>query len=104
MPRLRTLDAVRGIAVMGIFLLNVVSMAMPSYAYVDPHFYGGASGVNWWEWAAVYVVADGKFRGLFTMMFGASTVLIAERALAGGESAARVHYARMGERDLHLAY
>lgn len=95
MPRLRTLDAVRGVAVMGIFLLNVIDMAMPGYAYVDPHFYGGASGANWWEWAIVYVIADGKFRGLFTMMFGASTVLIAERATAGGERPALVHYARM---------
>lgn len=94
-PRLRTLDAVRGVAVMGIFLLNVIDMAMPGYAYVDPHYYGGASGANWWEWAVVYVVADGKFRGLFTMMFGASTVLIAERATAGGQKPAVVHYARM---------
>lgn len=95
LPRLRTLDAVRGVAVMGILLLNVIDMAMPGYAYVDPHFYGGATGANWWEWAIVYVVADGKMRGLFTMMFGASTVLIAERALASGQSPARVHYARM---------
>jgi uncharacterized protein len=34
-------------------------------------------------------------RGLFTMMFGASTVLIAERSLTGGQSPARTHYARM---------
>lgn len=80
---------------MGIFLLNVINMAMPSYAYVDPHFYGGATGANWWEWAIAYVVADGKMRGLFTTLFGASTVLIAEHAAAGGESPARVHYARM---------
>ena len=93
--RLRTLDAVRGVAVMGIFLLNVIDMAMPSYAYVDPHYYGGATGANWWEWAVAYVIADGKMRGMFTMMFGASTVLIAERALAGGQSPARIHYARM---------
>lgn len=94
-PRLRTLDAVRGVAVMGIFLLNVIGMAMPNYAYIDPHFYGGATGLNWWEWAFAYVVGDGKFRGLFTMMFGASTVLIAERARAGGERPIVVHFARM---------
>lgn len=80
---------------MGIFLLNVVSMTMPSYAYLDPNYYGGATGANWWEWALAYVIADGKFRGLFTMMFGASTVLIAERAMAGGERPVVVHYARM---------
>lgn len=93
--RLRTLDAVRGVAVMGILLLNIIDMAMPGYAYVDPNFYGGATGANWWEWAIAYVVADGKMRGLFTMMFGASTVLIAERSFAGGQSPARTHYTRM---------
>jgi uncharacterized protein len=95
LSRLRTLDAVRGFAVMGILLLNIVDFAMPSYAYVDPSFYGGADGANWWAWAINFVVADGKMRGLFAMMFGASTALIADRAIAAGESPARVHYARM---------
>jgi uncharacterized protein len=80
---------------MGILLLNIVNFAMPGYAYVDPSYYGGASGANWWTWAACYVLADGKMRGLFTMMFGASTVLIAERAEASGQNPAKVHYARM---------
>ena len=93
--RIATLDAVRGFAVMGILLLNIVDFAMPGYAYVDPNYYGGATGANWWTWAINYVLFDGKMRGLFTMMFGASTVLIAEAALAKGESPARVHYARM---------
>lgn len=93
-PRIATLDAVRGAAVMGILLLNIVSFALPAYAYVDPNFAGGAEGANWWSWAIVFVLADGKMRGLFTMLFGASTVLVAERALASGESPARVHYAR----------
>ena len=93
--RLRTLDAVRGLAVMGILLLNINGLAMPDYAEVDPSFYGGADGANWWTWAIAYAVGDGKMRGLFTMMFGASTVLIAERASDSERSPARVHYARM---------
>lgn len=93
-PRIATLDAVRGAAVMGILLLNIVSFALPAYAYVDPNFAGGAESANWWSWAIVFVLADGKMRGLFTMLFGASTALVAERALASGESPARVHYAR----------
>ena len=80
---------------MGILLLNINGLAMPDYAEVDPSFYGGATGANWWTWAIAYVIGDGKFRGLFTMMFGASTMLIADRALAGGQRPALVHYARM---------
>jgi len=93
--RLRTLDAVRGFAVMGILLLNINGLAMPDYAEVDPSFYGGADGANWWTWAIAYVIGDGKMRGLFTMMFGASTVLIAVRAFDNEQRPALVHYARM---------
>ncbi|OWK32233.1 DUF418 domain-containing protein [Sphingomonas mucosissima] len=85
----------RGFAVMGILLLNIISFAMPRYAYADPTFYGGASGANWWAWAITFVLAEGKMRGLFTMLFGASTILIAERTLASPGSPARRHYARM---------
>ena len=93
--RLRTLDAVRGVAVMGILLLNIIDFAMPGYAEIDPTYYGGATGANWWAWAIAYAIGDAKFRGLFTMMFGASTILIADRALFGGQRPAIVHYARM---------
>jgi uncharacterized protein len=93
--RIDTLDMIRGAAVMGILLMNIVDMAMPGYAYYDPTYYGGAQGVNFLAWAVNYALFDGKMRGLFTMMFGASTVLIAERAAAAGENPARVHYSRM---------
>lgn len=93
--RINTLDAIRGAAVLGILLMNIVDLAMPGYAYYDPYYYGGAEGVNFATWAINYALFDGKMRGLFTMMFGASTVLIAERALKSGESPARIHYARM---------
>lgn len=80
---------------MGILLLNIVSFALPRAAYSDPTVYGSATGANWWAWAITFVLADGKMRGLFTMLFGASTILIADRALAQGQSPARRHYARM---------
>lgn len=89
--RLLPLDAVRGAAVLGILLLNIVDFAMPAYAYVDPTFYGGDTGANWAAWALNFALADGKFRGLFTLLFGASTALIADHVT----NPARTHYARM---------
>jgi uncharacterized protein len=94
--RFPTLDAVRGFAVMGILLMNIVSMGMPGYAYVDPLVYGNAGPADTAVWLVNYVVADGKMRALFTMLFGASTVLIAERAAAGtGPGPGETHYRRM---------
>jgi len=93
--RIASIDVIRGFAVMGILLMNIVSFGLPGRAYVDPNFYGGASGANWCAWALAYVLADGKLRGLFTLLFGASMVIVAEGANRRDGSAANVHFNRM---------
>jgi uncharacterized protein len=94
--RITTIDAVRGVAVMGILLMNIVAFGLPMDAYLNPTAYGNESPADLAVWAVNYVVADGKFRALFTMLFGASMVLIADRNDADGTSAAATHYRRMG--------
>ena len=88
-PRIQTLDAVRGFAVMGILLMNIVSFGLPGFSYVDPTYYGVESPADMTVWAINYAVADGKMRALFTMLFGASMVLILlahrrSRSITGG--------------------
>ena len=95
-----SIDAVRGFAVLGILLMNIVGMGLPAFAYLDPTYAGGSTGADLWTWAVNNVLTDGKMRALFTMLFGASAVLIAERA-EGAKSAgfgpgpAQTHYRRM---------
>ena len=86
-----TLDVIRGFAVLGILAMNIVGMGMPAFAYVDPTYFGGASGADLWAWALAYALADGKMRMLFTMLFGASLAVITDRA----EHPAQTHYSRM---------
>ncbi len=93
--RIASLDIIRGVAVMGIFSVNVVAFAMIFPAYFNPGAYGGTTGENFAMWLANYVVIDGKMRSLFSMLFGASMLLVIERAAAAGRSEARTHYARM---------
>jgi uncharacterized protein len=95
--RIRTLDAVRGVAVMGILLMNIVALGMPSAAYTHPTSYGTHAPADWAVWTINYIFSDGKFRALFTMLFGASMVVIAERAEADadGPGPAMTHYRRM---------
>lgn len=90
-----TLDTVRGVAVLGILLLNIIAFSMPAPAYFNPAAYGGSEGIDLAAWFGNFVLFDGKMRGLFSFLFGASTLLVIERATAKGESAAKVHYARM---------
>ena len=94
--RIVTLDLLRGVAVMGIFSVNVIAFAMPFGAYLNPAVYGGASGANLWVWAANFVLVDGKMRGLFTLLFGASTLLVIQRAEAAELAPEIVHFRRMG--------
>ncbi|MGJ3647174.1 DUF418 domain-containing protein [Sphingomonas sp. GlSt437] len=93
--RIATIDVVRGVAVCGILLMNITAFAMPPAAYDNPRAWGGASGANLAVWVVNFVLVDGKMRGLFSFLFGASILLVADRAEAAGESAWRVHYARM---------
>jgi len=93
--RIVTLDVIRGIAVMGIFSVNVIAFAMIEAAYFNPPAMGGHTGANLATWFANFVIIDGKMRSLFSMLFGASSLLVIDRAIAAGRSPARTHYARM---------
>lgn len=90
-----SLDALRGFAVMGILAMNIAAFNMPFMAYLSPAIYGGDTGADLASWFFSYIIFDGKMRGLFSLLFGASMLLVAERAEAKGESPAKVHYARM---------
>ncbi len=94
-PRITGLDVTRGFAVMGILAMNIVGFAMPQFAYISPQTWGGGTGPDLWVWAVNYVLVDSKMRGLFSMMFGASTLLVIDSAIAAGRSPARTHYGRM---------
>ena len=90
-----SLDAMRGFAVMGILAMNIISFAMPEWAYITPAAYGGDSLADQIAWFLAFIFIDGKMRGLFSLLFGASLMLVIDRAVAKGESAAQVHYRRM---------
>ncbi len=80
---------------MGIFSVNVVGMAMIEIAYFNPPSFGFDGLSDKLTYAANFLLVDGKMRALFSMLFGASALLVIERAHAAGRSAAKTHYARM---------
>jgi uncharacterized protein len=90
-----SLDAMRGFAVMGILAMNIIAFALPEWAYIAPGKFGGNSAADQISYLFSFIFIDGKMRGLFSLLFGASMMLIIERAQAKGENPARVHYARM---------
>jgi uncharacterized protein len=88
--RILTLDIVRGVAVMGILAMNIVAFAMPPQAYVNPLAYGADAPLDLAAYAFNFVLVDGKMRGLFSFLFGASMLLVIQRAEVAGKSAKSV--------------
>ena len=93
--RIATLDIVRGVAVMGILAMNIVGFALPEQAYLDPMALGAPGPADTASWLFSFIFVDGKMRGLFSFLFGASMLLVIERAEAKGEPGARIHVRRM---------
>ncbi len=93
--RIDAIDILRGVAVLGILVMNIQSFAMPGAAYFNPTAYGDLEGANLCIWVVGRMLADQKYMTIFSMLFGASIVLMAERAEARGD-AHRLHYRRMG--------
>ncbi len=93
--RIPTLDILRGIAVMGILPANVVAFAMPAEASINPVAYGYQHLGDLVSWYLSFIFIDGKMRGLFSLLFGASMLLVLDRAAASGRSPERAHFSRM---------
>ncbi len=92
--RYQSIDVLRGFAVLGILVMNIQNFALPMSHYVNPHAAGELTGLNYGLWYLSHLLADTKFITIFSMLFGASTLLMAERADRAGGDAAPVYFRR----------
>ncbi|HBQ5979956.1 DUF418 domain-containing protein YeiB [Klebsiella pneumoniae] len=79
MERNVTLDFVRGVAILGILLLNISAFGLPKAAYLNPAWSGSASLIDAWTWAFLDLLAQVKFLTLFALLFGAGLQLLLPR-------------------------
>ncbi|HEY4551779.1 MAG TPA: DUF418 domain-containing protein [Bacillaceae bacterium] len=79
--RIQSLDVLRGISLLGILLVNMISFHSP-FGYYNPY--------EWWKYgdATVYTWLDifvqGSFYPIFAMMFGYGMVIMRQRAHKNG--------------------
>lgn len=81
--RIVSLDIMRGIAIFGIFLVNMLDFHSPML-YLDP--------VSWWSdtvdvvtYNIIDILAQGSFYPLFSLLFGYGLVILRERTISRGE-------------------
>jgi uncharacterized protein len=92
--RITAIDTLRGVAVLGILVMNIYAFAMPFAAYTNPLILGGQEWYNLATWFFTHLLFDQKFMTIFSMLFGAGVVLMAGRAEARGAGFAGIFYRR----------
>ena len=64
--------------------MNITGFGLPD-AYTNPVNAGGATGANLWAWIVAQIGFEGTQRALFSMLFGASVILLTSRLEASAE-------------------
>ena len=88
--RVSSIDALRGISLMGILIMNITDFAYGYQNYmfplstVKPVFNGPHWKANTTLWFLRWILAEGKMRGLFSILFGAGVILLTSRAESRG--------------------
>ncbi len=94
--RVVSIDVLRGFAVLGILPMNIQAFSMIRAAYSNPTITGDFGGANFWIWFFCHLLADQKFLTIFSMLFGAGILLMANRVEDSGKNSTALHYRRMG--------
>ena len=79
--RIEVIDILRGVALLGILLMNMEALSGPldlAFTGIDPHWHGADRRAD----ALIYVLVQGKFFTLFSLLFGAGFAIMAQRAEA----------------------
>ena len=80
--RITSLDLIRGVAVLGILLMNVVSFKLGLVPYFNISAGGSETWLDWAVGVFGEIFVDQKFMGLFSLLFGAGVMLFIDRASA----------------------
>jgi uncharacterized protein len=82
--RITALDTLRGVAVLGILLMNIIDFGLPEAAESNPLALGDAHAANAAFWLVNQILFEGKMRTIFSMLFGAGAFLLLDRAVKRG--------------------
>ena len=85
--RITSLDLIRGVAVLGILLMNTVSFKFGPAPYFNLSAGGSETWLDWTVGIFGEVFVDQKFMGLFSLLFGAGMILFIDRAASRGRRA-----------------
>ena len=77
--RITLLDSLRGVAVLGILIMNIPGFSLPYAQIFDPAVKDEMQGVNFYAFYLPELILEGTQRAMFSLLFGASIVLFLTR-------------------------
>jgi hypothetical protein len=91
--RIQALDVVRGVALLGIALMNVEFFNRP-IGDLDAGLPAGVTGIDYWAGWFVQVFVRGKFWTMFSLLFGMGFAVMLARAEQAGRGFAGPYFRR----------
>jgi len=82
--RVDSVDILRGVALLGILVINIDFFALPGTIFFDPASAGGFEGLDLLTWKFGSLLFLQKMMAIFSMLFGAGVILMHQRAEEAG--------------------
>jgi uncharacterized protein len=92
--RLLSIDALRGLAILGILAMNIQDFSQVTAAYSNPLLTGTLTGADFWIWLISRELFDQKMMGIFSILYGAGIVLLCSNVESRGVRPAGVFIRR----------
>jgi uncharacterized protein len=77
--RIVVIDSLRGIALLGILLMNIPYFGLPAPAFDNPVLMNEMGTINYKVWYFINMVPEGTMRAIFSMLFGGGVLLFISR-------------------------
>ncbi len=92
--RIQSIDTLRGVALLGILLMNIIAFANPFAAYLIPTIDDADSGINLATFMTMDIFVEGAMRAIFSMLFGAGMLIFLNKPDSDSARTKSLYYRR----------
>jgi uncharacterized protein len=92
--RILAIDALRGLAILGILAMNIQYFSQVYAAYLNPTLTGTLSGSDFWIWLVNHELFSEKMMTIFSVLYGAGIVLLSSHLEARNVPPSRIFIRR----------
>ncbi len=93
---MQSIDSLRGLALLGILIINILAFAQPFAAMFDPRVDDAATGAGFILFAGAEIFVEGGMRAIFSLLFGAGLLIFMNKPDMEPAAARRLYYRRTG--------